>query len=161
MTLAFYTTTIGRIGIAEENGSITRILFGTDAVPEDVAKGPSALTDEAARQVTAYLAGALHEFTLPLAPQGTAFLQTVWAALCRVPYGATASYKDIAVAVGNPKAVRAVGLANNRNPIPLIIPCHRIVGSNGKLTGYRGGLALKEQLLNLESRHGSAAVRAN
>ena len=161
MTLAFFDTTIGRIGITEENGSITRLLFATDPVPVGLIEGKSAAITEAARQVKAYLAGELQEFSLSLAPKGTEFLRTVWAELCRVPYGATASYKDIAVAVGNPKAVRAVGLANNRNPIPLIIPCHRILGSNGKLTGYRGGLALKEQLLNLERRNGSVSLRAS
>lgn len=161
MTLAFFDTTIGRIGITEENGSITRLLFATDPVPEGFIEGKSAAITEAARQVKAYLAGELQEFSLPLAPKGTEFLRTVWAELCRVPYGTTASYKDIAIAVGNPKAVRAVGLANNRNPIPLIIPCHRILGSNGKLTGYRGGLALKEQLLNLERRNGSVSLRAS
>lgn len=150
MTLAFYETEIGRIGIAEKGGSITGLFLATDPVPDNPVAGGSTGTDEAARQINAYLGGKLKDFSLPLAPQGTEFLRAVWAALRRVPYGATASYKDIAAAVGRPGASRAVGLANRNNPIPIIIPCHRIVGSNGKLTGYRGGLALKKRLLDLE-----------
>ncbi len=153
MKLFFQNTVIGRIGIAEENGCITNLFFETDRIPQDVETGETEGITEAFRQLTAYLAGDLKTFTVPLAPAGTDFMRTVWAALCDVPYGTTASYKNIAVAVGNPKAVRAVGMANNRNPLPLFVPCHRIIGSDGKLVGYRGGLDLKRTLLELEKRH--------
>src|SRR5690606_2858665 len=97
-----------------------------------------------------YFSGSRREFDLSLAPRGTAFQQRVWAELLQVGYGRTASYADIARAIGNPKAVRAVGLANGRNPIPIIIPCHRIIGSSGTLTGYGGGLPMKQKLLEIE-----------
>ena len=103
-------------------------------------------------QLRAYFAGTLREFDLRLAPQGTAFQRGVWSRLCEIPYGSTTSYGELARRVGNPKAFRAVGLANGRNPIPIVIPCHRVIGSNGSLTGYGGGLAIKEHLLTLERR---------
>ena len=108
--------------------------------------------DETVRQLRAYFAGELEDFDLPLAPQGTSFQQKVWKELCEVPYGETISYGELARRIGNPNASRAVGLANGSNPIPIIIPCHRVIGSNGKLTGYGGGLPIKEKLLALEKR---------
>lgn len=102
---------------------------------------------EAKRQLEAYFAGALTEFNLPLAPEGTPFQQRVWSELSRIPYGITVSYGDIAERIGNIKAVRAVGLANGRNPISIVVPCHRVIGANGKLVGYGGGLPRKEWLL--------------
>lgn len=108
------------------------------------------LLREAVRQLHAYLAGRLHTFHLPLAPHGTPFQQNVWAALCTIPYGETRSYKQVAEMLGNPKACRAVGMANNRNPIAVIIPCHRVIGARGTLVGYGGGLLLKKRLLELE-----------
>lgn len=152
MQLYFYQTTIGEIGIGEERGSITNLYFETDPIPRDAEIGETEGIKEAFRQLNAFLAGELKQFSLPLAPCGTDFMRKVWEILCEVPYGKTASYKDIAAAVGNPQAVRAIGLANNRNPIPIFIPCHRIIGSSGKLTGYRGGLALKKKLLALEAQ---------
>ena len=107
---------------------------------------------EAVTELQAYFAGELTEFTVPVRGRGTDFQQRVWAALRDIPYGHTASYGAIAAAIGNPKAVRAVGLANGRNPVSIIVPCHRVVGANGSLTGYGGGLANKELLLNLEQR---------
>lgn len=101
-------------------------------------------------QFEAYFAGHLQRFTLPLAPRGTAFQQAVWQALCDIPYGETRSYSDIARAIGKPNAVRAVGAANGRNPLSIIIPCHRVIGQNGSLTGYAGGLPIKQALLTLE-----------
>ncbi len=97
-----------------------------------------------------YFAGRLQRFTLPLAVRGTAFQQAVWQALCDIPYGETRSYGDIARAIGKPNAVRAVGAANGRNPLSIIIPCHRVIGQNGSLTGYAGGLPIKQALLTLE-----------
>lgn len=108
--------------------------------------------EEAIRQLRAYFAGELEEFNLPLAPQGTPFQQKVWRKLCEIPYGDTICYGELARRIGNPNASRAVGLANGANPIPIIIPCHRVIGSNGKLTGYGGGLPIKEKLLALEKR---------
>ena len=106
----------------------------------------------ATKQLTAYFAGQLQHFDLPLAPQGTPFQQQVWRALCEIPYGHTRSYGWQAQAINNPKAVRAVGGANGRNPIGIVIPCHRVIGANGSLTGYGGGLPNKQWLLAHE-RH--------
>ena len=120
-------------------------------LPEAWVRDPARLADVAA-QLRAYFTGTLRDFDLKLAPQGTAFQRGVWSRLCEIPYGATTSYGELARRVGNPKASRAVGLANGRNPIPIVIPCHRVIGSDGSLTGYGGGLAIKERLLALERR---------
>jgi len=101
-------------------------------------------------QIEAYFRGELREFTCALDLQGTAFQKKCWEALCRIPYGQTCSYADIAIAVGSPQAFRAVGQANHNNPVAIIVPCHRVVGANGTLTGYGGGLSVKEKLLRLE-----------
>ena len=123
---------------------------------EDAASAPSTdpLLLEAAEQLRAYFAGELREFDLPLAPDGTAFQRDVWDAVSAVPYGSTATYSDIAGAVGRPAACRAVGAANGRNPLPVIVPCHRVIGSAGGLTGYGGGLDRKRSLLDLEATAG-------
>jgi methylated-DNA-[protein]-cysteine S-methyltransferase len=105
-----------------------------------------------AAQLEAYFARELQAFDLALAPEGTEFQQRVWRGLCEIPYGATVSYSDLALRVGNPRACRAVGLANGRNPIPIVIPCHRVIGRNGTLVGYGGGLPIKQTLLALEGR---------
>lgn len=110
----------------------------------------SSLIKNAYRQLVEYFNKQRKTFDLPLAPEGTEFQMKVWKALSDIPYGKTRSYKEIAIAIGNPKAVRAVGMANNKNPIPIIIPCHRVIGSDGKLVGYGGGLEIKEYLLKLE-----------
>ena len=148
----FRETEIGRLGIAGDGESITNLWFEGYVIPREVEEGESDLLKEAHRQLNAYLAGKLKEFSLPLAPRGTDFQRKVWDALRRIPYGETASYKDIAEAVGKPRAFRAVGMANNRNPIPIIIPCHRVIGSDGSLVGYGGGLDMKRRLLDLERR---------
>lgn len=150
MIIYFQQTTIGRIGIAECGGAITNLCFETDTFPQQAGIGQTELLREAFLQLDAYLAGRLRFFSLPLAPSGTPFMQSVWKQVGNIPYGGTSTYRDIAVAAGNPRAVRAVGMANHRNPLPLFIPCHRVVGSNGSLTGYRGGLVLKQALLELE-----------
>jgi methylated-DNA-[protein]-cysteine S-methyltransferase len=106
---------------------------------------------ETLRQLRAYFGGSLREFDLPLDPAGTDFQKRVWLELLKIPYGETRSYSEVAIAVGSPKAVRAVGAANGANPIPIVVPCHRVIGSSGKLTGYGGGLELKKRLLDLES----------
>lgn len=137
---------IGKIGIEEKNGAISDIWFAPDIFPKE----QTPLLKEAERQLSAYFDRKLTEFDLPLAPQGTVFQKQVWDALCKIPYGQTASYGDIARMIGNPKACRAVGGANNKNPIAIVIPCHRIIGMNGRLVGYGGGLDIKQFLLALE-----------
>ena len=107
----------------------------------------------AREQLAAYFAGQLQHFDLPLAPRGSAFQQSVWRALLEIPYGETASYGDLAKRLGNPGASRAVGLANGRNPLGIIVPCHRVIGANGTLTGYGGGLERKQWLLNHERQY--------
>lgn len=104
----------------------------------------------AIEQLTAYFAGSLREFSLPLEITGTDFQMRVWRILRDIPYGETRSYRDLAISMGQPAAVRAVGAANGANPLPIVIPCHRVIGANGKLVGYGGGLALKKRLLELE-----------
>ncbi|HQW75395.1 MAG: methylated-DNA--[protein]-cysteine S-methyltransferase [Dokdonella sp.] len=108
---------------------------------------------EARRQFDAYFAGELTDFDLPLAPHGSEFQQRVWQVLRTIPYAATISYGELARRVGNPRASRAVGLANGANPLSIIVPCHRVIGANGSLTGYGGGLAAKRHLLDLERHH--------
>jgi methylated-DNA-[protein]-cysteine S-methyltransferase len=108
--------------------------------------------ESARSQLEAYFAGELRDFDLPLAPEGTAFQRRVWKALCGIPYGATISYGELARRIGQPQASRAVGLANGRNPISIIVPCHRVIGADGTLTGYGGGLARKRWLLAHESK---------
>lgn len=105
---------------------------------------------EAVRQLEAYFSGKLKSFDLKLAPEGTDFQKSVWKALCEIPYGETRTYKEISISIGKPRAYRAVGLANHRNPVAIVIPCHRVIGSDGKLTGYASGLDVKEFLLKLE-----------
>jgi methylated-DNA-[protein]-cysteine S-methyltransferase len=112
---------------------------------------------EVRRQLGEYFAGARREFDLPMAADATPFQARVLAALRAIPYGQTRSYRDIAAAVGNPKAVRAVGSANGHNPLPIVIPCHRVIGSNGALTGFGGGIEVKRFLLQLEARHAAPA----
>lgn len=106
---------------------------------------------EAKRQLADYFAGALTEFDLPLAPEGTEFQRRVWAELMRIPFGVTISYGELARRIGQPGSARAVGLANGRNPISIVVPCHRVIGANGKLVGYGGGLPRKQALLSLET----------
>lgn len=135
--------------------AICRIIFSGSLVSilekEEAAFRETTLIKKAAAQITEYLDGKRRTFDLPLAPHGTDFQLNVWNTLQKIPYGETRSYKQIAEAIGNPKAVRAVGMANNRNPIPIIIPCHRVIGADNSLTGYAGGLGLKQKLLELEN----------
>ena len=146
---------IGPLLLAAEDSGLREIRFANGehpASPDSTwQEDPSQLV-EPIRQLRAYFAGELETFDLPLKPQGTPFQIKVWKLLCDIPYGETISYGELARRIGNPKASRAVGLANGSNPIPIIIPCHRVIGSNGKLTGYGGGLPIKEKLLALERR---------
>jgi methylated-DNA-[protein]-cysteine S-methyltransferase len=149
-------TPIGRLLIAGDDAVIRVISFPnrTEAAEDWIARGTPVL-ERAAKQLREYFAGKRAEFDLPLAPEGTAFQQSVWKQLCEIPYGSTISYGELARRVGNSKASRAVGAANGQNPIPIVIPCHRVIGSNGKLTGFGGGLPIKERLLALEARQRS------
>lgn len=146
----FYSTRIGRIGIADNGEAITNLSFCGNEIPQGMNVRETSLILEAADQLRDYLDGRLKRFTIPIAPEGTEFQRNVWEALAAIPYGETRSYSEIAAVVGRPKACRAVGMANNKNPLAILIPCHRVIGSNGKLTGYAGGLDIKEQLLELE-----------
>jgi methylated-DNA-[protein]-cysteine S-methyltransferase len=144
---------VGMLLIAGDEAGLRRVLFaeGRNRVrPEtEWRENPEAFS-EARGQLQSYFSGKLREFHLPLAPQGTPFQVRVWKELLKIPYGATISYGDLARRLGDLKASRAVGLANGANPIAIVIPCHRVIGSNGKLTGYGGGLKNKEWLLALE-----------
>lgn len=155
LSYTYLESPIGKLLLAGDASGLQQILFSTDGRPAspdpDWDDNPAALAD-AVRQLTAYFAGELENFDLPLSPQGTAFQQRVWNELQKIPYGKTISYGELARRIGNPKASRAVGLANGSNPISIVIPCHRVIGSNGKLTGYGGGLPIKEKLLALEKR---------
>jgi methylated-DNA-[protein]-cysteine S-methyltransferase len=144
---------IGPLLIAGDDDGLRFLLFSrgrSEVKPEPEWEADRGLLKEPVKQLNAYFAGKLRTFDLPLAPQGTPFQSTVWRALCDIPYGETTSYGELAKRIGNPKAVRAVGLANGSNPISIIIPCHRVIGSNGSLVGYGGGLPIKQALLALE-----------
>ena len=140
---------VGPLTLTGTEDALTRLSFGGGQAG---AGSPSPALELAARELEEYFAGVRREFTVPLAPVGTAFQLAVWSALREIPYGATASYRDIAVRLGKPGGAVAVGQANSRNPIPIIIPCHRIIGAGGQLVGYTGGLEIKRFLLRLEER---------
>lgn len=142
---------IGDLTLTEEEGALTGLYFGRLSRPGE--EGPTALLEETARQLREYFAGQRREFDLPLRLRGTAFQMQVWKALQAIPYGEVRTYGEIARAIGKPKACRAVGMANHKNPISIIVPCHRVVGAGGSLTGYGGGLENKRFLLELEKRN--------
>lgn len=148
-----YETKIGKLAIADNGESITELYFNDRIDLSDKQLNESRLIKNAYNQLMEYLEGNRKEFDLPLKPRGTEFQMKVWKALENIPYGEVRSYKDIAEQVGSPKGYRAVGLANNKNPISIFIPCHRVVGANGKLVGYGGGLDIKELLLDLEKEN--------
>lgn len=156
----FYNTGIkelGILGIGATEDKITDLFFEYEI--ENIKKSSNYIIKEttlikkAASQLFEYLNEKRRDFNLPLLKEGTDFQISVWNELLKIPYGETRSYKDIAIAINNEKAVRAVGMANNRNKIPIFIPCHRVIGSNKKLVGYGGGLEIKEFLLNLEKKN--------
>lgn len=139
---------VGPLGVTKDDrGALTEIRFLRSLVTCKLS--PEAFADVAA-QLDEYFAGERKTFDLPLAPRGTPFQRSVWDELLRIPYGATKSYRDIANAIGKPAAVRAVGAANGANPLPIVVPCHRVVGANGSLTGFGGGIDVKRRLLALE-----------
>lgn len=146
-----YQSPIGVLGLIEEDGYLTDILLS--GLPATIAPADSPLLDEVSQQLDDYFAGRLQQFTIPIRQPGTPFQQAVWDELQRIGYGETISYGELARRIGRPKAVRAVGGANNRNRLPIIIPCHRVIGQTGKLVGYAGGLDMKTKLLELEKNH--------
>ncbi len=148
MNCCNYKSPFGSIILQEEDGALTMVKFGRCR-----EQGESALLQETRRQLDEYFAGKRKEFDLPHKAEGTLFQQKVWQALQQIPYGKTVCYKDIAEAVGSPKACRAVGMANHNNPICIIVPCHRVIGANGSLVGYAEGLDVKQKLLELEAKY--------
>lgn len=145
-----YTNTkIGNMAIIEEDNKIIAIEINQE-IRENIMQKETPLLKETGKQLLEYLEGKRKNFTVPLNPKGTKFMKEVWTALQEIPYGETRTYGQIAQRIGKPKAARAVGMANHRNPIPIIIPCHRVIGSNGKLVGYALGMKMKKFLLMLE-----------
>lgn len=157
MTHSVMDSPIGPLTLVESDGALVAVLMDghrSPPVPESAWGDPvDDALPEATRQLAEYFAGERTSFDLPLAPAGTDFQKEVWAALAAIPYGETRSYGQLAIAVGRPGASRAVGLANGRNPLSIVVPCHRVVGSDGKLTGYSGGPERKQFLLDLERSH--------
>ena len=155
-----YEYPIGKVGVGENDGAIAYIFFQDGPHGEEFIKKhgitdfelhESALIKKAGEQLREYFAGIRREFDVPLVFKGTEFQKKVWLSLILIPYGETKTYGEIAAGIGNAKAARAVGMANNRNPISIICPCHRVIGSDGSLVGYGGGLKTKQFLLDLES----------
>lgn len=144
-----YDTEIGRIKISEKDGKIIGLGFYDYKKEDEIEKETDAIR-KTYLQLKEYLSGKRKNFDIEIEMIGTEFQKKVWKELLNIPYGETRSYKDIAIAIGNEKACRAVGNANNKNPIAIIVPCHRVVGSNGSMTGYAGGLNIKEKLLKIE-----------
>lgn len=144
-----YQTSLGSITLTADERTLTECTYGAPNKGSVVLQTP--VLEQAFGELQEYLSGKRAVFHVPLNPTGTLFQQKVWKALMKIPYGQTVSYKEIAKQIGNEKACRAVGMANNRNPIAIFIPCHRVVGANGKLVGYAGGLNIKKALLTLES----------
>jgi methylated-DNA-[protein]-cysteine S-methyltransferase len=146
-------TPIGRLLLVADATGLVRVAFAGTWSPAEIGADWSAggaIVDAAARELDAYFAGSRRAFAVPRAARGTPFQRRVWDALVAIPYGTTTSYAALARAIGAPAAVRAVGAANGRNPLPIVVPCHRVVGADGSLTGFGGGLALKRRLLALE-----------
>ena len=152
----FMDSPIGRLQLAEQDGKLTHLLFTWRNTLEDLGleaeEKETKVLKQAKKELEEYFAGKRKTFDVPLCPEGTEFQKKCWEGLRAIPYGETRTYKDIATFAGNPKAVRAAGGANNRNPISIIVPCHRVVGSTGSLTGFGGGLEAKAYLLNLEQK---------
>jgi methylated-DNA-[protein]-cysteine S-methyltransferase len=158
MSAVFYTTLespVGPLLLVGDADALRLVSFESSKhaePPQADWKQDNAPFAEVIRQLQAYFRGELREFDVPLALEGTEFQRRVWNALRGIPYGETISYLQLAERIGNPKAVRAVGLANGSNPIPIIVPCHRVIGSDGSLTGFGGGISTKKKLLELESK---------
>ncbi len=146
-------TPIGVLAIAEENEKITNLFLDAEKLPAEIKIEETALLVRAKTQLEEYFLGKRKKFDLPINPKGTDFQQKVWKNLVKIPYGKTWTYKELAEESGNVKACRAVGGANNKNPIAIFVPCHRVIGADGKLVGYAGGLSVKQKLLELEAKY--------
>jgi methylated-DNA-[protein]-cysteine S-methyltransferase len=161
LTYDVMQTPIDRLVLASDGSAIVGVWMA-NAEPDDRRwpdrRGSDAVLKETRRELDAYFAGRLETFTVPLAPNGTEFQRRVWSALREIPFGTTISYADLARRVSNAAAVRAVGAANGRNPIPIIVPCHRVIGSDGSLTGFGGGIPRKKWLLEHEGAQGLLAI---
>ena len=148
-----YDSPLGIYTVAEDGEGICALFFGERPGKEKRTMQETPLLKRAAAQMAEYFSGARRSFDLPLSLKGTPFQMADWVALREIPYGQTRCYQQIAEQLGNPKACRAVGMANNRNPVAVIIPCHRVLGKDGKLVGYAGGLSVKQGLLALEQKY--------
>jgi len=153
MRKCFYSSPIGEICIKEENGNIVALFLKKEEEIAEKKEEESEVLKEAKKQLAEYFSGIRREFHLPLCPHGTAFQKKVWNALQRIPYGQTKSYGEVAAEIGNPNASRAVGGANHKNPIMIVIPCHRVIGADGGLVGFGGGIEVKRYLLSLEKEN--------
>ncbi len=151
MNYAVYESKLGFIRIEYDNETVT-LLKKLNETPADHGKATD-FSNKVFFEISEYFDGNRKQFTFSFKPAGTAFQQKVWSALCDIPYGETRTYKEIAKAIGNEKASRAVGMANNKNPLHIVVPCHRVIGANGKLIGYAGGLPMKEYLLEMEYKN--------
>jgi methylated-DNA-[protein]-cysteine S-methyltransferase len=165
MSLATKTTDtpVGPLKLVASDRGLVAILWENDKpnrvrLPELAENPTHAILLETERQLREYFAGNRESFSIPLDMRGTAFQQNVWKALLQIPFGQTRSYRDLAQQLGYPQAVRAVGAANGRNPLSIIVPCHRVIGASGKLTGFAGGLHTKAHLLELEARSTRAPI---
>lgn len=145
-----FASPLGFLVLKSDGQSVTEVSFAESGLQE---QNSCAVLQECKEQLSDYFSGKVTEFQLPLSLEGTEFQQKVWAELLKIPYGETITYMELAVRLGDVKAVRAVGTANGRNPIAIIIPCHRVIGAGNKLTGYAGGIWRKKLLLELEMKH--------
>lgn len=152
MNYCYCDTLIGCIIIGATDTAVTSLYFEEKENSQNIVENETQLLKEAKKQILEYFSGERFTFELPLEPEGTPFQKSVWKALESIAYGKTNTYGEIAQLIGSPKAARAVGMANHRNPISIIIPCHRVIGANGKLVGYGGGLDKKEKLLSIEKQ---------
>lgn len=153
--ISSFSSPLGFLILKSDGPAVTEISFSEKDIPE---QNSCTVLEKCKEQLAGYFAGKLTSFDLPLNPEGTEFQQKVWAELLKIPYGETITYMELAVRLGDAKAIRAVGTANGRNPIAIIIPCHRVIGAGNKLTGYAGGIGRKKRLLELEMKH---SVRKN
>lgn len=153
----YYQSPIGRLMLIGKNGVLEELLFPNEVQDKLIDSGfqhNEKIFEPVLKQLREYFAGKRQHFSLKLSPNGTEFQHRVWQELCNIPYGQTTSYGEVAARLGNPKGGRAVGMANGKNPIPIIVPCHRVIGKDGSLTGFGGGLDIKRQLLELENQTG-------
>ena len=152
MDFWMFDTPIGYMGLGAENNALVRVYLPNTPTPRLMPR-KTPLLEQAEQQLQEYFQGHRQTFDLPLAPEGTPFQKHIWATLQTIPYGQTRTYKQLACMVDCPNGFRAVGMANNRNPLPILIPCHRVIGADGSMTGYLGGVELKRILLNLEKKY--------